>query len=42
MVLLETIKHIDDLAKPRRKRPFARPVGLDIGLRFPKLGTNGR
>lgn len=42
MGLIKAVDLFDRLATPKRKRPFTEPIGLDIGLRFPKLGTNGK
>ncbi len=42
MGLLKAVELFERLAEPKRKRPFTEPIGLDIGLRFPKLGTNGK
>ncbi len=42
MGLIKSVELFDRLAKPNRKRPFTEPVGLDLGVRFPKLGTNGK
>ncbi len=40
--VLGSIAEFDKEAKPKRKRPFTEPIGTDLGLRFPMLGTRRR
>lgn len=42
VTVLGSIAKFEKMAKAKRKKPFTEPIGTDLGLRFPKLGTRRR